>query len=70
MDVARFKTDHNVVYAKVTVQMRDRKRNERKGRRRKTIDYTAEEIDKATVLLHERLPNGANYKTIMETSHS
>eukprot|EP00972_Heterocapsa_arctica_P080881 11920777-Heterocapsa_arctica.AAC.1 len=39
MDVPRFKTDHNVVYAKGTVKMRDRKSTGKKGRRRKAVDY-------------------------------
>eukprot|EP00972_Heterocapsa_arctica_P077681 11456318-Heterocapsa_arctica.AAC.1 len=37
MDVPRFKTDHNGVYANVTVKMRDRKRTERKGGRRNQL---------------------------------
>eukprot|EP00972_Heterocapsa_arctica_P009058 1333954-Heterocapsa_arctica.AAC.1 len=50
--------------------MRDRKRTGRKGRRMKAVDYSAEEIEKAAVLLHERLPTGANYKTIMDKSNA
>eukprot|EP00972_Heterocapsa_arctica_P018546 2740873-Heterocapsa_arctica.AAC.1 len=54
MDVPTFKTDHNVVYAKVTVNMRDGKRTGRRGKRRKAIDYSAEEIEKKQLCCYMR----------------